>query len=137
MAEIFSKTISSNLPELERLLLEVSEFLEMENLQKQSHAVELTLEELITNTIKYGYDDKAAHQIEIRLAIQPTAIQITITDDGHEFNPFSAAEVDVSKPVEEREIGGLGIHLVRKLAASTNYQRLGGKNILKLGIAAP
>jgi serine/threonine-protein kinase RsbW len=137
MAEIFSKTILNRLPELEALRREAAVFLEGKASSEAIHAVQLTLEEMITNTIKYGYDDKARHSIEVRIEPGDASIYVTILDDGHEFDPLLAPPADVSKSVEERSIGGLGIHLVRSLAASMKYVRLDGKNILQLDITNP
>lgn len=132
MADSFSKTIADNLRELEKLGREAGEFLEGKVSFKTGQAVELALEEMITNTIKYGYEDRAEHQIEVLITLEENLIRLTITDDGHEFNPLTIPDADTSKPIEERDIGGLGIHLVRKLTASMNYKRVNGKNILEM-----
>jgi serine/threonine-protein kinase RsbW len=55
-----------------------------------------------------------------------------VEDDGQPFNPLEAPEVDTTKPLEERTIGGLGIHIVRKLMDGLEYQRHEGKNLLVL-----
>ena len=78
MAESFSKIISNNLPELERLLLEVSEFLEQANLPLKSQAVELTLEELITNTVKHA----GASNIHVYVGAAENNLIIDYRDDG-------------------------------------------------------
>jgi anti-sigma regulatory factor (Ser/Thr protein kinase) len=137
MAATFSRIISNNLAALQRLLQEASTFLESENLETLVPAVELILEELITNTIKYGYDDKAEHPIEVQIGLKEDSIHVAITDGGHEFDPLAAAPPDLSQPVEERGIGGLGIHLVRRMTTSIKYKRLHGKNVLELAIAIP
>jgi anti-sigma regulatory factor (Ser/Thr protein kinase) len=134
MAATLSRTISNNLLELESLLRDIGPFLEQHQLDAHCQAVELTVEELVTNTIKYGYDDKAQHQIATEIKIDGSSVEIVITDDGHEFNPWANTDPDITKPVEEREIGGLGVFLVRKLASSMNYRRLDGKNIVSVKI---
>ena len=55
-------------------------------------------------------------------------------DDGREFDPLSAPEVDVHAPLEERTVGGLGIHLLRNMVSEIRYERSGGRNHLRLRI---
>jgi anti-sigma regulatory factor (Ser/Thr protein kinase) len=62
--------------------------------------------------------------------VQPGEVKAEVEDDGRPFNPLEAAEVDTAKPLEERTIGGLGIHLVRKLMDGLEYQRQEEKNLL-------
>ena len=57
-------------------------------------------------------------------------IVLQIADDGRDFNPLAAPPLDLDQPLEERTIGGLGVHLVRSLAERVKYQRAGGRNIL-------
>ena len=92
----------------------------------------LSIEELATNCIKYGYDDTAIHIICIELEISPTGLVITVIDDGHPFNPLELAEPDTSLPIGDRPIGGLGIHLLRKLSSTMRYERVDGKNRVSL-----
>ena len=99
---------------------------------KVSLNLNLVLEELITNIIFYGYDDKNEHLIYIRLYKKDNEIEIQIEDDGKEFNPLLVAEPDIDESIENRKIGGLGIHFVRKIMDSMNYRRSDDKNILTL-----
>lgn len=88
----------------------------------------LALEELVTNCIKYGYADAAQHVIEVELKLSATEMVLTVTDDGLPFNPLAQPEPDTSLPVEDRPIGGLGIHLLRKMSDRMEYERRGEKN---------
>ena len=92
----------------------------------------LALEELITNCIKYGYDDEAEHVIEIELNFSGGELMLTLVDDGHPFNPLELPEPDTDLPVEDRPIGGLGIHLLRKMSDHMEYARLENQNRLTL-----
>ena len=92
----------------------------------------LALEELITNCVKYGYDDDAEHIIEIELGFSDGELALTVEDDGHPFNPLDLPEPDTNLPVEDRPIGGLGIHLLRKMSDRMEYTRLENKNRLAL-----
>lgn len=95
-------------------------------------AANLAIEELVTNIIKYGYDDQGEHEIVVYLAKDDGALTIRISDDGHEFNPFDQPEPDTTLPAEERDIGGLGIHFVRNMLDSCVYDRRDNQNIVTL-----
>jgi Anti-sigma regulatory factor (Ser/Thr protein kinase) len=118
------------LEELAGILETVSE--EWDIPMKVSLNLNLVLEELITNIIFYGYDDKNEHRIFIRLYKKDNEIEIQIEDDGKEFNPLLVAEPDIDESIENRKIGGLGIHFVRKIMDGMNYRRSDDKNILTL-----
>ena len=92
----------------------------------------LVLEELVTNIIFYGYEDKNIHEIMIAMNLDNNLINILLEDDGKAFDPLLAPEPDINLTIEERKIGGLGIHFVRKIMDKMNYQRLDNKNRLTL-----
>ena len=92
----------------------------------------LVLEELVTNIIFYGYEDKDEHEIRINLSYKNNTIKVQIEDDGRQFDPLQAPEPDTEKSIEERKIGGLGIHFVRTIMDDVNYLRLGNKNRLTM-----
>ena len=94
------------------------------------HDLNLALEEILTNIISYSYTDNGEHEITVRLSIEPGEMRVDIEDDGKSFNPLEAPAVDTTKPLEERAVGGLGVHLVRKLMDGLAYQRHEGKNLL-------
>lgn len=84
--------------------------------------VNLVLEELIVNAINYGYPDRRAGRIDIMIETNAEQICIRITDDGNAFDPFAVASPDLSLPIEERPVGGLGIHLVRSYMDTYIYR---------------
>jgi serine/threonine-protein kinase RsbW len=92
----------------------------------------LAIDELVTNCIKYGYDDKNAHTIEISLSIVDHAVTMVVVDDGHPFDPLKAPKPDLSLRIEDRPIGGLGLHLLRELSDTIAYERRDGTNRLTL-----
>ena len=93
--------------------------------------INLILDEHITNIIEHGKLDKS-HAIDISLTKSDTELIITVIDDGPPFDPTLCAAPDVTLPLEKRQCGGLGIHLVRSLCNSCSYTRSAGKNILIL-----
>jgi anti-sigma regulatory factor (Ser/Thr protein kinase) len=88
----------------------------------------LAIEEMVTNCIHYGYDDAGEHTIAIRLSVADRTLTMTVIDDGHPFDPLAAPPPDLSLDIEDRPIGGLGIHLLRNLADHVAYERRGHTN---------
>jgi anti-sigma regulatory factor (Ser/Thr protein kinase) len=80
--------------------------------------------------IFYGYEDQEEHSIEVRLDLSGSVLTLQICDDGREFDPTRMPEPNLDVPLEERKIGGLGIHLVRNYMNSMEYKRENGKNII-------
>lgn len=90
----------------------------------------VALDEMLSNIIKYGYTDDAIHEIRIRFSFTGPMLVVEIEDDGQPFDPCAAAPVDVDAPMEERKVGGLGIHIVRNLMTEVGYARVDGRNRL-------
>ena len=99
---------------------------------KVLQAADLALEEHLTNVSKYAYADTALHEIRVRLSSDERALVVEVEDDGRAFNPLEAPPVDTSIPLEERSIGGLGIHLMRRFMDTLDYRRESGRNILRM-----
>lgn len=91
----------------------------------------LIIEELCTNYFKYG-STGTTHSVEVSLERVGPELLIVYKDSGAAFNPLQVASPDISLPLEERQAGGLGVHLVRHFADSYTYARKGRKNILTL-----
>ena len=125
--------LQNDFSELPATAEKVAEFLESHGTPPDMvFAADLAIEELVTNIIKYGYDDSDPHEILVRLSLSDGDLVIQIEDDGHEFNPFDQPTPDIHAPLEEREIGGLGIHFVKNLLDTCEYQRTGDRNIVTL-----
>ena len=129
-----SLCIASDLNELERLHDAVAELGEAGDWSPDLvYQVDLVLEELIVNTVNYGYDDDARHEIEVTLTSDEDVFTVEIIDDGHAFNPLNdAPEPDLDAGIEDRPIGGLGIHLMRVMMDDVHYRREQDKNYLTL-----
>ena len=134
MTEKRSLYIASDLGELERLHDAVAELGEVGEWPPDLvYQVDLVLEELIVNTVNYGYDDDARHEIEVTLTSDEDVFTVEIIDDGHAFNPLDdAPEPDLDARIEDRPIGGLGIHLMRVMMDDVHYRREENKNHLTL-----
>ena len=92
----------------------------------------LAIEELVTNCIKYGYDDSNDHTVDIVFIVEGGVLTIEVIDDGNPFNPLEAPGPNLSVAMEDRPIGGLGLHLLRELSDEVSYERRDGTNRLRL-----
>ncbi len=125
--------IKNKLEEIQGLAQAIEKFGNFHHLsQEMIFQVNLSLDELLTNTISYGFAAGGEHEISIRLALTEESLLIEIRDDAMPFDPLQNAEPDLNQDVEERPIGGLGIHLVRKMMDEIAYRREGNENILVL-----
>jgi anti-sigma regulatory factor (Ser/Thr protein kinase) len=127
----FQRTIGADFDRLFSVMEEMELFCRQSRLpQALILQLQLALEELATNAIKYGYFGRDAGQIEIRLTIDAWTARLRIADNGAPFDPLTATAPDFARGLEEREIGGLGIHLIRRVMDTVHYERCGGKNIV-------
>ena len=92
----------------------------------------LAIEEAVVNVMNYAYPQGTVGDINIEVQVDINQLEFIISDSGTPFDPTTKAEVDTTLSAEERTIGGLGIHLVRYIMDSINYERVNGKNILAL-----
>lgn len=134
MSKKISVTLKNALSEIERLSKLIEDFGKINNLSpKIIFDVNLTLDELITNIISYGYEDEDEHKIIITICLNENQLKLKLVDDGLPFNPLTIQEPDhLTQTLDDRPIGGLGIFLVSKLMDDLEYKRKQNKNILLL-----
>ena len=92
----------------------------------------LVLEEAVVNVINYAYPKEDHQWIYLSAKLQDGTIILVLTDTGKEFDPTMAPEADITLSADEREIGGLGIFLIRQIMNEVKYERIDGKNVLTL-----
>ena len=95
-------------------------------------AVNLALEELVTNTISYGFADGSEHSITISLHVDGPDLHVRMEDDAKAFNPLESEGPDLDASLADRPIGGLGIHFVRTKMDDIRYERVGARNVLTM-----
>jgi len=95
-------------------------------------SINLVLDEVVTNIIDYGFEDTARHEIRVTMGVEGRTLSIEIEDDARAFDPLAAPPPDLTLPLEERPVGGLGIHIVRTVMDHVEYQRRDGHNILTM-----
>jgi len=133
MSEKLEIKLNNKISELGRFNRTLTEFGRRHGLAPRLvHDLNLALEEILTNIISYGYPDNREHEIKVRLSVQPGEVKAEVEDDGQPFNPLEASEPDTAQSLQERTIGGLGIHLVRKLMDNLEYKRQGDRNLLTI-----
>ena len=132
MSQEFSTTMVNDLAEIGRLPPQLEAFAERAGLPMDvAMHIDIVLDELLVNTISYGYPDGRKGTIRLNIRAD-NDVTITIEDDGDPFDPLSVAAPDLDAELEDREIGGLGVHFVRTMMDHVDYQRIDGINRLTL-----
>jgi len=131
MNDQFELTLVNQRSEVARLLDRLEAFARQHGLAPRVlHDVQLALEEHLTNILVHGYDDEGEHSIRVHVQLNAADLRIEVADDGRPFNPLEQPAPDLTKPIAERPVGGLGIHMMQKSLNGTTYRRADGKNIL-------
>lgn len=126
-------SIENKIENLNKLAEFIENFGEEHELSpKNIFELNLILDELITNIISYAYEDDSDHIIELDINKEKDELKIQVIDDGKEFNPLEKEEVKLDEDLDERKIGGLGIHIVKEKTDEIKYKRESNKNILML-----
>ena len=94
--------------------------------------IHLALEEAVCNVIMYAYPKGTVGTMDLDAVRDGNRLRFTLSDRGKAFDPTAAPQVDLKAPLENRPIGGLGIHLVRSIMDSIRYQRQDGMNVLTM-----
>lgn len=124
-------TLKNDLIEIERLADRVRDFGRENRLSEDLvWEIRLVLEEIVTNIISYGYEDRADHAIDVNIVNSEQDIIIRVRDDARPFNPLDQTVPDLERPLEERGDGGMGIHIVREIMDEIDYKREDDGNLL-------
>ncbi|MEJ8571561.1 ATP-binding protein [Microbaculum marinum] len=99
---------------------------------KVVHSVNLALDELLANIISYGADGETLPEIEVTVGLADEILTVEISDTGRPFDPTEMPEPDLDADLDDRPIGGLGIHFVRKMMDSVSYRHKDGRNVVTL-----
>lgn len=135
MSERLTLTVTSSVDELPGITAAVEEMGDREEWPLDlAFKVNLVLDELVVNVCSHAYDsDGGDHKIEININSEPDELSIEIVDDGRPFDPLTEAPPpNLDASLEERTIGGLGLHLVQTMMDDLKYQRKDGRNHLKV-----
>ena len=128
-----SFALKNNLSELDVLCEHLNQFCQSCGVSKrQTFEINLALDELFTNIINHGFEDENEHQVQVTCKNMDGILKITIEDDGVPFNPTDAPHPNLKCAFKDRDIGGLGIHLIRSYMDEIEYTRKNDKNVLTL-----
>lgn len=127
--------LANDLAELEPLMRALECFAEAAGLPpKAAYRLTLAVDEFVNNAVDYGYPDGRRGEIAVVIRHRDE-LEVELADDGDAFDPFTAPPPDLTGSIEERKIGGLGVHLVRTLATRFAYRREDGRNVVTLALA--
>lgn len=128
-----SLTVSNDLQELERLEPFLEDFFNKNSLDPALlPSVDLALEEALVNVMMYAYPEGTKGEVTLAAKVENGMIQFEMRDQGVPFNPLQQKEADLDVPLEERQIGGLGIHLIKEIMDELGYVHEMDHNILKM-----
>ncbi len=136
MNKVAEKSIANSIDEFPELMQWLNGWLKAHEVdQSLAYKICFSMEEIVTNAVYYGFPTGTSGVIKVRIsAIEgKPAYCLEILDDGNPFNPLEESpEVDINLSLEERDIGGLGVFLVKNLTDDCDYQRTDGWNHLTL-----
>jgi anti-sigma regulatory factor (Ser/Thr protein kinase) len=96
--------------------------------QKPLAQLQVTLDEIVSNVIKYAWPEGGSHEIRIRIAVDAGKVKVDVADDGMSFDPRNTAPPSPPQSGQRRRPGGVGLHMVRQMMDSFEYTRIGGWN---------
>lgn len=135
MDAIFEITLRADAAAVEPALDQSIAFLEAHGgNDKSAFRVRLALDELLANIVMHGQPGPDPVEVRVRLWIEPPRVVCEVSDTGPAFDPLSAPEPDVDATLEDRPIGGLGLHLVRSMIPELSYRRANNRNIVRLSL---
>lgn len=94
--------------------------------------MQVALDEILSNILKNGFADGNAHRVDIALAVDGDRLTAELEDDCAPFDPLAVPPPELGAPLQERRVGGLGVHFVRRLMSNVSYTRVGSRNRLVL-----
>ncbi len=129
MADELQVSIPGRLSEVDAVARRVEEFGDAHGLPgPKVYVINLALDELITNVVSYGFGGVAEPEIRITLRIEGGALVLIMEDNGQPFDPTRDMPTDITSPLTERPIGGLGLYLVKSFADRLSYEFADGRN---------
>ncbi len=93
-------------------------------------SMSVVLDELLTNAIAHGFRGRAGGEVTVAAELFPDRLSVTVTDNGKPFDPFGVPEPDTTLSTAERPIGGLGVHLAKRMMDDVRYQREADRNVV-------
>ena len=133
MPDALHVSIVPRVTELHKLSRLVEEYGDSRGLPEPTvFMVNLALDELITNSCMHGFGGVAEPRIDIGIHVEGDTLVLAVEDNGAPFDPTADTKPDLASALEDRQIGGLGLHLVKTFASRLRYEFVDGRNCLTL-----
>jgi serine/threonine-protein kinase RsbW len=133
MSKAIQLSMRNSSDELIQLMKRANSFFESRLLPSPTiYKANLVLEEVLTNIVKYAFQDPGVHEIGVMLTLDEKTLFIEIVDEGAEFDPLAIPAPEIKDCILEMDVGGLGVHLVRRTVDSISYRRDASRNILSM-----
>ena len=128
-----SITLTNDIDEIHKLADFIDQVCEVASFNPATiMQMNLAIEEAVVNIMNYAYPQGTTGNINVEARLSDSSLVFVISDTGKPFDPTAQGEVDITLSAEERPVGGLGIHLIRQLMDSVNYEYIDNHNILTL-----
>ena len=125
--------LPADLREIERLNRLIRQFGDLHEVPSRVlYAVNLALDEVVTNVIRHGFTDPREQEVVAHVIAKPSEVITEVSDSGRPFDPLAVPPPNLDAPLSERTLGGLGIHLIRSLMDAVEYHRENEKNVLTM-----
>jgi serine/threonine-protein kinase RsbW len=129
----FTRTVPARLEEIPPMTEALAEWAEAAGVPPRTMAsVSLMVDELVANIVTHGYGATGAGDVRLEACIEDDKLVLLLTDHAFAFDPLQAPPPDTTSSLEDREIGGLGVHFVRRMADEVSYRRTAGTNELRI-----
>ncbi len=129
----FRMTIGADRREIAKVTAAFAEFADTHALTVSvRRSVQVALDEMLSNSIMHGFAGREGGEVTVEVVLDTDRVCVTLTDDGRPFDPLEMPAPDTTLTTQERRIGGLGIHLVRKIMDEVSYDRRADRNVLVL-----
>lgn len=132
-APVLDLSIKNDFDAMGQAMEQVDEFMAGHNVApRAAYVVRLALDEILSNIIQYAFPAQGGHMIDLHLELADNELRLVFCDDGAAFNPTEVPPPDLDLALEDRPVGGLGIHMVRDMSKEMRYRRENGHNILEV-----
>lgn len=138
MGARFRMTIGPDPGQVARVSAAFTEFADAHQVPPETRrSVSVALDELLTNTFAYGLAGRKDGEVSVEVELLQDRVCATVRDNGPPFNPLEMSAPDTGHSVEDRTIGGLGIHLTRRMMDDVTYERRDDQNLVSLAKLLP